>query len=432
MVIIPCIYYHCVLYDFTIYLFWQNLDKSINNRLLHDTFSVFGNIISCKVAIDASRVSKGYGFVMFEQEEAAQNAIENVNGMILNDKKIFVGPLLSKQERENAGSNTKFNNVFVKNLSKLVTEDSLEEVFGEFGKISSCIVMREEDGKSKCFGFVNFENPDDAAQAVQVLNGKKFDAKEWYVGKAQRKWEREKELKNRFAGSKEATEKSNLYLKNLDDGIGDDNLRELFSGFGTIASCKVLLVFFVIFFFASWVFVFGFQQSLVPGMSRHGTAAPSANFCMPMAGEGGQQAKGFGARGGGGGPVQRQQLLPMPGVQQASFLNIYLWFSDFLEPPDTLIKVHSGVVFFFFTSSAFAGRFIYLFIYCFFQMLGEKLYPLVDQLEHGHAAQVTGMLLEMDQTQVLHLLESPEDLKAKVAEAVGVLRGVTQFAAAPP
>ncbi|KAM7479540.1 hypothetical protein LguiA_027753 [Lonicera macranthoides] len=59
-------------------------------------------------------------------------------------------------------------------------------------------------------------------------------------------------------------------------------------------------------------------------------------------------------------------------------------------------------------------------------MLGENLYPLVEQLEPEVAAKVTGMLLEMDQTEVLHLLESPEALKAKVAEAMEVLRNVSQ------
>lgn len=56
------------------------------------------------------------------------------------------------------------------------------------------------------------------------------------------------------------------------------------------------------------------------------------------------------------------------------------------------------------------------------QMLGEQLYPLVERLEPGHAAKVTGMLLEMDQPEVLHLIESPDDLKSKVAEAMEVLR----------
>lgn len=63
-------------------------------------------------------------------------------------------------------------------------------------------------------------------------------------------------------------------------------------------------------------------------------------------------------------------------------------------------------------------------------MLGEQLYPLVDQLEHDHAGKVTGMLLEMDQTEVLHLLESPEALKSKVAEAMEVLHHAQAVAAA--
>lgn len=65
-------------------------------------------------------------------------------------------------------------------------------------------------------------------------------------------------------------------------------------------------------------------------------------------------------------------------------------------------------------------------------MLGEALYPLVDQLEHDAAAKVTGMLLEMDQPEVLHLIESPDALKAKVAEAMDVLRNVAQQQANTP
>lgn len=508
-------------------IFIKNLDKTIDHKALHDTFSSFGQIMSCKIATDGSGQSKGYGFVQFEAEDSAQNAIDKLNGMLINDKQVFVGHFLRKQDRDNVLSKTKFNNVYVKNLSESFTEDDLKNEFGAYGTITSAVLMRDADGRSKCFGFVNFENAEDAAKAVEALNGKKVDDKEWYVGKAQKKSEREQELKGRFEQTvKESVvdkfQGLNLYLKNLDDSITDEKLKEMFSEFGTITSYKIMrdpngvsrgsgFVAFstpeeasralgemngkMIVSKPLYVAVaqrkedrrarlqaqfsqmrpvaitpsvaprmplyppgtpglgqqfmygqgppammppqagFGYQQQLVPGMRPGGGPMPS--YFVPMVQQGQQGQRPGGRRGGPGQqppqqvPMMQQQMLPRqrvyrypPGrsnIQDAPVQNIGGGMMSYdmgglplrdVVPPMPIHALATALA----NAPPEQQR----------TMLGEALYPLVDQLEHDSAAKVTGMLLEMDQPEVLHLIESPDALKAKVAEAMEVLRNVTQ------
>lgn len=227
-------------------VFIKNLDKSIDNKAIYDTFSAFGNILSCKVATD-EKGSKGYGFVHFETEEAANNAIDKVNGMLLNGKKVYVGKFIPRKEREKElGEKAKlFTNVYVKNFPDDVDDEKLKEMFEPYGKITSYKVMTKDDGKSKCFGFVAFETTEAAEAAVEALNAKDMgDGKTLYVARAQKKAERQQELKRKFEELKKKRQESvygvNLYVKNLDDTIDDERLRKEFSLYGTITSAKVM------------------------------------------------------------------------------------------------------------------------------------------------------------------------------------------------
>ncbi|KAL7382422.1 hypothetical protein ABVT39_021998 [Epinephelus coioides] len=227
-------------------IFIKNLDKSIDNKALYDTFSAFGNILSCKVVCDENG-SKGYGFVHFETQEAAERAIEKMNGMLLNDRKVFVGRFKSRKEREaELGARAKeFTNVYVKNFGEDMDDEKLREVFSKYGNAMSIRVMTDDTGKSRGFGFVSFERHEDAQKAVDEMNGKEFNGKLIYVGRAQKKVERQTELKRKFEQMKQDRmtryQGVNLYVKNLDDGIDDERLRKEFAPFGTITSAKVMM-----------------------------------------------------------------------------------------------------------------------------------------------------------------------------------------------
>ncbi len=76
-------------------------------------------------------------------------------------------------------------NIYVGNLNYKVNGDRLKAVFGEFGEVSSAVVITDKfTGKSKGFGFVTMDNDSDAQRAIAELNGKEFDGRQMVVNEA--------------------------------------------------------------------------------------------------------------------------------------------------------------------------------------------------------------------------------------------------------
>ncbi|XP_013403115.1 polyadenylate-binding protein 4-like [Lingula anatina] len=506
-------------------VFIKNLDKSIDNKALYDTFSAFGNILSCKIVSDENG-SKGYGFVHFETEEAASSAIEKVNGMLLNGKKVFVGRFISRKERiEALGDRVKkFTNVYVKNFGEDMDDTKLQEMFENYGKVISAKVMVDDsNGKSRGFGFVSFEDPEAAGKAVEELNGKEFSGRPMYAGRAQKKVERISELKDRFEKLKQERisryQGVNLYVKNLDDGIDDEKLRKEFSQFGTITSARVMTeggrtrgFGFVCFsspeeatravtemngrivgtkplyvalaqrkedrkaHLASQYMqrIAGLRMQQMGQMFQPGGASyfvptmPQQRFAYPGPQMGQMRAnprwpaqqqirtaqpQGFQAMPAGTqvrstapprGPAQQQvraavNARPITGVQAAQPPRpamatqprpSFKYTTTMRNPPvqgqmqqsqpaqqmpQQAVHVPGQEALTTAMLAAAAPQEQK-------QMLGERLFPLIQNMYPDLAGKITGMLLEIDNSELLHMLESRESLKAKVEEAVAVLQ----------
>jgi len=73
-------------------LFIGSLDPEVDEKLLYDTFSSFGNIVvTPKIMRDVeTNVSKGYGFVNYDNFESSDMAIECMNGQFLFNRTISV------------------------------------------------------------------------------------------------------------------------------------------------------------------------------------------------------------------------------------------------------------------------------------------------------------------------------------------------------
>ncbi|KAL7672287.1 hypothetical protein ACOME3_007176 [Neoechinorhynchus agilis] len=108
-------------------IFIKNLNKTITAKELHDTYISFGRIMSCKIMLDDNGQSKGFGFIHFDNQKSANEAIGKVNGMLVKDKKVYVAKFKPKIEwlREMDGKEQRFNNIYIKKNNYLKNLDQL-------------------------------------------------------------------------------------------------------------------------------------------------------------------------------------------------------------------------------------------------------------------------------------------------------------------
>uniref|UniRef100_A0A8C5WHJ8 Poly(A) binding protein cytoplasmic 1 like n=1 Tax=Leptobrachium leishanense TaxID=445787 RepID=A0A8C5WHJ8_9ANUR len=480
-------------------VFIKNLDDSIDNKALYDTFSAFGNILSCKVVCDENG-SRGFGFVHFETEEAANRAIGTMNGMLLNDRKVFVGHFKSRRERElEYGTKAlEFTNVYIKNFGDDMDDERLKELFSVFGHIQSVKVMIDQHGHCRGFGFVNYGNHQEAQKAVREMNGKEVNGRLLYVGRAQKRIERQTELKRKFEQIKQ--ERINRYQVMTDGGHSkgfgfvcfsspEEATKAVTEMNGRIVSTKPLYVALaqrkeerkailtnqymqrlatmraipgpIVGSFQPPPSYFVpampqpphrayYNQSPIapvrpPGqwtsqqhrppqyhpptpilravpprrmpsnistMKQASTQVPRITPQSQRVANIGTQTAGARAQVNPGGPRSVGQYKYSSSMRNAPQMGNSSHYQQVAEPA-VIMQGQDPL-----TTSMLAGappqeqK----------QMLGERIYPLIHEMHAGLAGKITGMLLEIDNSELLHMLESPETLQTKVDEAVEVLK----------
>ena len=81
--------------------------------------------------------------------------------------------------------------LYVGNLSYNVTNESLEELFAQFGAVQSAQVVQDRDsGRSKGFGFVEMSDDNAAQEAIRGLHEKEHDGRPLTVNEARPREER--------------------------------------------------------------------------------------------------------------------------------------------------------------------------------------------------------------------------------------------------
>lgn len=140
----------------TFKLFIGNLDEKTQATELRALFEKYGTVVECDVV-------KNYGFVHMETEQQGRDAIQNLNGYVLNEFAIKVEAAKSRR-----APNTPTTKIFVGNLTDKTRAPEVRELFQKYGTVVECDIVRN-------YGFVHLDCVGDVQDAIKELNGRVVD-----------------------------------------------------------------------------------------------------------------------------------------------------------------------------------------------------------------------------------------------------------------
>jgi protein sex-lethal len=139
----------------------------MTDKKLHQMFTQIGQIEACRVMKDVKTgYSFGFGFVNFVRPEDASRAIEVMNGLQVENKRLKVS------YARPAGEDIKDTNLYVQNLPRSITERELEDLFAPYGQIVQKNILKDKySGLPRGVAFVRYNKKEDAQKAIIQLNG---------------------------------------------------------------------------------------------------------------------------------------------------------------------------------------------------------------------------------------------------------------------
>eukprot|EP00802_Teleaulax_amphioxeia_P008838 Tamp_08849.p1 GENE.Tamp_08849~~Tamp_08849.p1 ORF type:complete len:500 (+),score=120.90 Tamp_08849:57-1502(+) len=261
-------------------LFVYHTPPSWGDNEIAAAFAPYGKIVSATIMKNkATGLSKGFGFVSFDNTTSANNAIAGMAGFEVEGKRLKVEIKKAKGEANfgmlgagGGGSPEKQHgpagcNLFIYHCPAAWDDEAIKQAFSPYGAIVSATIMKDKStGASKGFGFVSFDNPIAAQQAIQGMNGHEVEGKRLKVELKQAKGPPAGQLAQLAlmgnmgwmgmmaqmgglaalqqggggGGNKGGPAGCNLFIYHVPPTWGDDDIRLCFAPFGTVISATIM------------------------------------------------------------------------------------------------------------------------------------------------------------------------------------------------
>lgn len=202
-------------------------------RVLHGHFVAVKSVHVLKHCIEEER-SLQYAYVNFYSEQDAVRAMGAVNHTNLYGRALRV----MRCERDPSRRISGVGNLFVGRLSPTMGNRELYDMFARFGSITSCkVATYGENGASKGYGFVHFDDPTNADRAINEMDGFRWGQAEGQLLHVTHFRPKQRQSQGVVNDDEEAP--MTVYARKFGDRIGSDDITRIFAEFGAVE--KVLM-----------------------------------------------------------------------------------------------------------------------------------------------------------------------------------------------
>jgi len=249
-------------------LFVHNHPTNFLEQDLDNLFSPYGQIISLSMQFDkATKQSKGYSFVSYNNPQSAKLAIQELNGAVFGGKKIevsikkgetsapFLRPVIpdqrvmspprptiptfpSESAIDRISKQVPGGKLFVR-VGAPINDEQLLRLFAPFGIVLECALQKDGTGRPKNFGFVNYDSVVSAVQAVKVLHGTVSPDSTVPLDVSIKKGEEHYAEPFLRMPMTKGPDGCNLFVRKIPDTWTEDDLVLRFSPFGEVWSVKI-------------------------------------------------------------------------------------------------------------------------------------------------------------------------------------------------
>lgn len=404
-------------------LFISELPEKVTAKDLEDHLSRYGPIVSSKVSYDKNSHSNKYGYVQFEKKEHAEQVLSD-NIQIFNQK-IQVAKFLPASQRENLHNK---NNLYVRGFDETMSNDLLVNIFNKYGEILSHALINIKDfkGNQRYFAYISYKVPEDAQKAIENLNGKQEAGINWTVVLHQNRTVRKAKLQMEYRKKVEDWKRRNLFIKGFPTSLTENQLKDICQDYGKVVSVKILQLENIQYQDNRPV-----QTLISKGCGFVCFATPESSAAA-FSGLKNKKVEGETLIVHYWKPKEELakdiNLMKMKRMQ-AQMMQYGMMYPSvipranfrgrvrptppvMIQKPQEIVKLPFDLGNFYESPPEVQKR-----------ILGENLYPIVlEKSNKNIAGKITGMLLEIEPSVLLKLLQSPGEIAIKVREAIEVLR----------